>query len=269
MEKVGQYLRQERELRDVELKDISKFSRISESQLTLLEEGNFEELPHPTFVKGYIRSYCKCIGLDDSEALLRYETALKFSEADGEVKKSASFEQEKPETKLFPGGSSDTVKKDGAVTGILVVVGLIVIGVYIAFSIGNTERDDTSKVAALPQASKAETVLQADTPEGELTTEAGTEADQVTVGSRESVKQAVAESQEQITAAIQVEKEESPVYNYVPKEKNHELIVSASKRVWIRAEIDIDDEGGGGVRDAMLQEGEEIKLYAEKVFFCS
>lgn len=79
MENPGEYLKKERELRGVSIEDLSRSMRLSVDILTLLETDNFEKLPHRTFVRGYIKSYCKELGLDNTEAILRYEQYLRDS----------------------------------------------------------------------------------------------------------------------------------------------------------------------------------------------
>ena len=63
-------------MRGVSLRDISDHTKISVSILTAIEEDNLEELPHPTYVKGFIRSYCKMLGLDENEGVLNFEAFL-------------------------------------------------------------------------------------------------------------------------------------------------------------------------------------------------
>jgi cytoskeletal protein RodZ len=77
MESPGTYLRRERELRGVSLKDISEVVQVSLRLLEALERDDYEILPHPTYVKGFIRSYCKYLGLDENDAVLRFEVYLK------------------------------------------------------------------------------------------------------------------------------------------------------------------------------------------------
>ena len=73
----GARLRQQREARTLSVPDIVKLTKIPEKSLNLLEGGVFEELPAEVFVRGFIKSYCRAVGLDvdtilhDFEALVR------------------------------------------------------------------------------------------------------------------------------------------------------------------------------------------------------
>ncbi|MBI5286371.1 MAG: helix-turn-helix domain-containing protein [Deltaproteobacteria bacterium] len=80
MESPGSYLKREREIRGITLEDISNITKINLRMLRALEEDDINTLPAPTFVKGFIRAYCKYVGLDGEDAVLRYEQFLKTRE---------------------------------------------------------------------------------------------------------------------------------------------------------------------------------------------
>jgi len=77
METVGQYLKRERELRNISLNEISTATRIRENLLAAIEEDRHDLLPAPVFVKGFLVAYGKHIGLDPDDVVLRYESDLK------------------------------------------------------------------------------------------------------------------------------------------------------------------------------------------------
>ena len=61
---IGQALKAEREKSNISLQDIAEQTRLSYANLTALEAGNFESLPGIGYIPGYIRNYCKAVGLD-------------------------------------------------------------------------------------------------------------------------------------------------------------------------------------------------------------
>jgi len=69
----GEYLRTERELRTVSMDDVARVTRIHMKYLKALEENDFNSLPASTFIKGFIRSYAKAIGLDEESVILTFE----------------------------------------------------------------------------------------------------------------------------------------------------------------------------------------------------
>lgn len=69
----GEYLKTERELRTMSMDDVAHVTRIHMKYLKALEENDFSSLPATTFIKGFIRSYAKAIGLDEESVILTFE----------------------------------------------------------------------------------------------------------------------------------------------------------------------------------------------------
>jgi hypothetical protein len=69
----GARLRQQREAKALTVPDVVKLTKIPEKSVTLLEGGVFEDLPAEVFVRGFIKSYCRVVGLDVDGALKEYE----------------------------------------------------------------------------------------------------------------------------------------------------------------------------------------------------
>jgi Uncharacterized protein conserved in bacteria len=65
----GTFLKEERERRQVSLAEISQSTKLSVSSLKLMEEGKLDDLPPDVFVRGFIRSYAKTLGISSSEPL--------------------------------------------------------------------------------------------------------------------------------------------------------------------------------------------------------
>lgn len=74
MESLGQYLRQERQLRQISLEEISLTTRIPRMTLEQMERGEFESLPGEVFARGFLKSYAKSVGIPVEEVLSRYRT---------------------------------------------------------------------------------------------------------------------------------------------------------------------------------------------------
>lgn len=88
MESIGEYLKREREFRKISLEEISRTTKIREDILRALEEDRLDSLPSPVFVKGFLRAYAKCVGLDPDDVVLRYE-APHVEEKDLPVERAA------------------------------------------------------------------------------------------------------------------------------------------------------------------------------------
>lgn len=66
-------MRMERELRNISLEELAGITRINIRYLKAIEDNDFNVLPAETFVKGFIKSYAKHIGLDEENIMLTYE----------------------------------------------------------------------------------------------------------------------------------------------------------------------------------------------------
>ena len=71
----GSWLRQQREIRNITLREISDNTKIGLRYLEALEDDRFEVLPAPIFAKGFLREYAKYVGLDPDEVVNFYLTA--------------------------------------------------------------------------------------------------------------------------------------------------------------------------------------------------
>jgi len=94
MESPGEHLKREREHRGVSLQKIFESTRVPLKYLEAIEADRVEGLPQPAFVKGYIRNYCKVLGLDENDAVLRYEVWLADRAAEAEAAGRPKTDQE-------------------------------------------------------------------------------------------------------------------------------------------------------------------------------
>ena len=77
METVGDYLKKQREAKNISLRKVSNLTKISEFYLDCLEKGDYEKLPQGPYIKGYISSYATLIGGNAEEALQLYASIQK------------------------------------------------------------------------------------------------------------------------------------------------------------------------------------------------
>src|SRR5690242_15472947 len=69
---LAMWLRAGRARRRLSLDEVARITKIQARILEKLESGRFEGLPAEVFVKGFVRSVARCLGLDEAEALARY-----------------------------------------------------------------------------------------------------------------------------------------------------------------------------------------------------
>ena len=75
MDSFGEHLRVRREEKDISLKDVARATKISTGVLQALENDQYDDFPPEVYVRGFIRSYCRYVGLDETESLRLYEEA--------------------------------------------------------------------------------------------------------------------------------------------------------------------------------------------------
>jgi len=73
----GGTLREIRQRMGIELQTISKEMKINERTLGWIEEEAFEKLPALVYLKGFLKSYAQCLGLDAPRVVEEY---LRFKE---------------------------------------------------------------------------------------------------------------------------------------------------------------------------------------------
>lgn len=89
MESIGQFLRSEREIRQLSLEELAQTTRIPLRSLQLLEEDRLDTLPGDVFVRGFVKSYAKAVGLGVDETLRRYEESSRPSKVPAAVAREA------------------------------------------------------------------------------------------------------------------------------------------------------------------------------------
>lgn len=76
MRSLGEFLRAERQAREITLEQISADTRISMDMLRAIERGNVEQLPAPVLIKGFLKAYAEKIGLDPEEVIVAYQNLI-------------------------------------------------------------------------------------------------------------------------------------------------------------------------------------------------
>jgi cytoskeletal protein RodZ len=71
----GRWLKQERELRDLEPEDLAAATRLGLGVIEALESGDEARMPPRGYLVGYLRSYATAAGLDPDDLVLRWQEA--------------------------------------------------------------------------------------------------------------------------------------------------------------------------------------------------
>lgn len=73
----GCFLRRAREERNLTLREVAEATKVPHASLERLESADLAGLPAEVFVRGFIRSYARAVGVPDTEPLSRFDRALK------------------------------------------------------------------------------------------------------------------------------------------------------------------------------------------------
>lgn len=79
MESVGQYLRRQREQQQMSVEEIARATRVPMDSVTRIEADQFDELPGEVFVRGFLKSYARAVGLPGEEVLARYTASRRVA----------------------------------------------------------------------------------------------------------------------------------------------------------------------------------------------
>ncbi|MCA9986523.1 MAG: DUF4115 domain-containing protein [Anaerolineales bacterium] len=77
MDELGEILREAREAKGLTLEQAFAETRISQRFLAAMEAGDYDELPTPVHVRGYLRNYARFLSLDPAPLLERYENSTR------------------------------------------------------------------------------------------------------------------------------------------------------------------------------------------------
>ena len=76
MESPGKLLKASRESRNLSLKEVSKSTKIREHLLKAIEEDRYEILKYPAYLKGFLKTYAKYLGLNPDDIVRGYQKYL-------------------------------------------------------------------------------------------------------------------------------------------------------------------------------------------------
>lgn len=79
MQSVGQYLKSERMARQMSVEEVSRSTRVPMSSVERMEADQFDELPGEVFVRGFLKSYARAIGIAPEEVLARYTASRRVA----------------------------------------------------------------------------------------------------------------------------------------------------------------------------------------------
>lgn len=73
---LGEFLRNERELRGITIEQVASATKVGVRTLHALEADHYAELPAKPYIRGFVTSYCRFIGLDPKEIRSRFDSYI-------------------------------------------------------------------------------------------------------------------------------------------------------------------------------------------------
>ena len=83
---LGEFLRQEREKRGVTIEQVASATKIGVRTLYSLEADHYGDLPAKPFIRGFVSSYARFVGLDPKEVLTRFNDFIDEKASDRPVR---------------------------------------------------------------------------------------------------------------------------------------------------------------------------------------
>ncbi|OIP62273.1 MAG: hypothetical protein COZ32_01720 [Nitrospirae bacterium CG_4_10_14_3_um_filter_53_41] len=228
MTSFGEYLKSERELREISLREISDETKVSYRYLEAIEEDNESRLPAEVFTKGFIRSYANYIGLDADEAILRYQEYRKAKDSSGN---SQAAGMDLPGT-----GAVSKNKKRSMILWILTA--LLAAAVVMASGYGLWRwREASSQHPSLQQGGIEKSVS---SPESKVNKE---------------TKEVPIPGKEEAPPVPQNRAEGPQTEPAAPSPAPIEMILSARAQTWVSCDLD-----GKEHHDLIIRPGQEVRL---------
>lgn len=229
MEPIGEYLKRIRKSSDTSLETVAAKTKINITYLVAIEDGRFNDLPGEVFVKGFLRSYARCLGISEADVIYRY------NQLRNETKETVPLENKAADLIQRAEAVNLDTKKITPIIGSAVVVFLIILAIIFLRSeepVKKAEKREDKKIKI------------------------------------EKTEKAVEKAKDVIEAPVQaLNKKETepapqPKAEQVKKVKNNlALIINAAEQSWLMITIDEKEK-----KDILLQPGEKINLKAEKSF---
>lgn len=125
MKEIGQLLKDKRDSLKISLEEVAVSTKISVKILQALEEGDLAKLPAKPFVRGFIQSYSKFLGLDVKEILEKFQQAVGTTNPKTEIVLPETDNLEKQ----LPGSGRSIIT---GIAIVLVIIAIVVIQRVIA-----------------------------------------------------------------------------------------------------------------------------------------
>jgi cytoskeleton protein RodZ len=160
----GDWLRRQREMREISLRDIADRTKISLRYLEAMEADRFDLLPAAIFAKGFLREYARYVGLSPDDVVNHYLSVNHPEEQEAGAKDDTKV-RSKPRP-VDPG--QPTVRRNWS-SGLLLALAALVLLVLVGLAVWFVDRQRHVQPAASRQAAPSVVVPPAPAPKPSAT----------------------------------------------------------------------------------------------------
>ncbi len=124
-QQLGSILKNKREELNISIGEVAERLKLTTKQIEYIENGEYESLPEPVFVRGFLRGYARFLNLDDSEITMQIDEvipSLRKAASESMVRpgdKSINYQQQEV-PKSFPKAIPFALAAVVLVSGILI-----------------------------------------------------------------------------------------------------------------------------------------------------
>ena len=145
----GDWLRRQREMREINLRDIAERTKISLRYLQAMEADRFDLLPAPIFAKGFLREYARYVGLSPDEVVNHYLAVQQPQDSEDPKEDTKVRMRAKPPKPMDPG--QPAVRRTWSYGLVLTLAGLILLAlVALAAWLADKRRDEPKAEQSAP-----------------------------------------------------------------------------------------------------------------------
>src|SRR3954469_2464899 len=143
----GDWLRRQRELREISLRDIAERTKISLRYLEAMEADRFDLLPAPIFAKGFLREYARYVGLSPDDVVNHY---LSVNHPEEQEASSRDDSKVRPRPKAVDPGQQPVRRNwsSGMLLALVALVLLVLVGLVVWYMDRHRDQPATARQAA-------------------------------------------------------------------------------------------------------------------------
>ena len=253
--RIGQMLRETREEKGLTLDDISKALIIKKPVISAIESGDWNSLPPPVYVKGYVNQYAALLNIVD---LLEAELARVESQPPPEAPRVVAKERVPKAQRVVTEEEASKRWTPRKKVATAVAVGVIALGFIVFLNLPKTTTvaPPPQTVESTPQAAQTTPGPQAGQAGQTIKSAPSTQTGQTTK-SVPSTQATPPNTKEQPAEASPAAAEEGASAVLEPKK----LTIVCQDTTWVRITIDGHEE-----KEFMLKPEEVVKLQAKESF---